>query len=473
MATTSLPLPPPTAAAARPWLGQAVLLAATFVVTLDFFIVNVALPSMRAQLGAGSGAVTVWIAGFAVAFGAFLVLGARLGDRLGRRRTFAAGLGTFTLASAVCGLAPDPTTLAAGRILQGLGAALVSPQVLATLMATTTGHARTRALTAYGLTAGLAAILGQLAGGALIEVVPSDSGWRWCFLVNVPVGIAGVVLAARWVPETRAARTLRTDPASVALLALGLAGLVLGLAEGPGRGWPLWCEVLLAGAVVLLGVFARRQRALARSGRDPLVDLRLLARRGYGVGTVIVFTVQVGTASSFFVLALALQDGLGLGPLASGGVFTTLALGYVASSMVAPGLVAAHGRRVLVAGGLVSAAGQALLALAAGEIHPDGSVLALVPGLVLAGVGLGLLFAPSVSAAVAEVEPERSGEASGVVVTVQQVGNGLGVALLGWVFLAVLQDGGSTADAFRTAQWCLAGQASVVALLALGLARRR
>lgn len=459
-----------SAAPAPARLGLVVLLAAFFVVTLDFFIVNVALPSMQADLGAGAGAVTAWVTGYAIAMGAFLVLGARLGDRLGRRRMFLRGIATFTLASAACGLAPDPTTLAIARIVQGLGAALLTPQVLGTLTATTEGEARVRVLTIYGLTAGLAAVSGQLLGGLLIEVDLLGLGWRACFLVNVPVGIAALALAGRAVPETRAARRLAIDGPSVALLAAGLGLLVFPLSEGRERDWPLWCVLGLAAGLVLLVELALRQRSLARHGADPLVDLGLFRVRAFGVGTVVILVVQTGIASSFFVLALALQDGLGLRPLDSGLVFTTLAVGYVASSIAAPALQARLGRTILIAGAALSALGEALLALTAGEVHAGGSVAALLPGLVVAGIGMGLVFAPSVSLALAETDTERSGEASGVVTTVQQTGGAIGVALLAIVFYDAL-GAGDVAGAFEAASWCLVGQSALIGLLALGLRR--
>ena len=473
MSTPTLPRPRPRAAP-QPIplgpLGQVVLLGALFTMTLDFFIVNVALPSMRRDLGAGDGAVTVWVAGFAVAFSAFLVLGSRLGDLHGRRRVFVAGLAVFTGASALCGLAPEPISLSLGRVIQGLGAALMGPQVLATITATTAGRARERAMVAYGLTAGLAAICGQLVGGALIELDLGGLGWRWCFLVNLPIGVAALVLAPRVVPETRAARRLTIDGLSVGLLAAGLGGLILALAEGPGRDWPWWLELGAVESVVLLALFTWRQHRLSRSGRVPLVDLGLLHERTYGLGTALCLVLQMGIASSFFVLALALQGGLGLDALASGLVFTALALGYVAASFVSPGLVARFGPSVLVAGAGVSAAGEVLLALAGDQVRAGGSVAALLPGLVVAGVGMGLLFAPSVSVALSRTPPARAGEASGVVNTAQQAGNAIGVALLGIVFTSAL-GASDYAHAFTVASWCLVGQALLIGAIALVLLR--
>ncbi|CAB4933048.1 unannotated protein [freshwater metagenome] len=322
------------------------------------------------------------------------------------------------------------------------------------------------------MTAGLAAVGGQLAGGALIAADVLGLGWRACFLVNVPIGIAAVAVAGRWVPETRADRRLGIDAPSVLLLSTGLAALILPLAEGQDRGWPLWCVLALVGAVGLLAVFAWRQRRLAARGDDPLVDLALLGDRTLGVGSLLCLVLQCGVASSFFVLALTLQGGIGLSALDSGLVFTVLAAGYVATSFAAPALLARLGTGLLVGGAVVSAAGEVALALAASTIAPGSSVVPLLPGLALAGLGMGMLFGPSVTVALSRIDPRRSGECSGVVTTIQQTGGAVGVGLLGIVFAGALDDG-DHAHAFAVASWCLAGQCALVGLIALGLRVRR
>lgn len=281
-----------------------VLLAAAFVVGLDFFIVNVALPSMQADLDAGSAAVQLWVAGYGAALGALLILGSRLGDLHGRRKLFVIGLAGFTAASAACGLAPDATTLVVARLAQGATAALLMPQILAVIGTVyTEPAAQAKAIAAYGLTAGLAAVSGQLVGGILIETDLAGLGWRACFLVNVPIGIAAVLVALRTVPESRAPGAAKLDLLSVDLVTVGIGALVFGLAMGQERGWPLWTILLLDAALVLLAAFALRQRRLARTGRDALIDPALWRRPGFTAGATATLAFQLGLASTFFVLA--------------------------------------------------------------------------------------------------------------------------------------------------------------------------
>lgn len=451
-----------------------VLLAAAFVVGLDFFIVNVALPSMQADLDAGSAAVQLWVAGYGSALGALLILGSRLGDLHGRRRLFVTGLAGFTAASAVCGLAPDATTLVIARLAQGAAAALCMPQVLAIIGTVyTEPAARGKAIAAYGLTAGLAAVSGQLIGGALIETDLAGLGWRACFLVNVPIGIAAVAVALRTVPESRAPGTQHLDVPSVALVTGGIGALVFGLAQGQQRGWPLWTVLLLDAALVLLAAFALRPRRLARAGREALIDPALWRRPGFAAGAIATLAFQLGLASTFFVLALELQEGLGLTALESGLAFTPLALGYFASSIASPALSRRFGTTALVGGAFTLLAGFAATAATATAIDPAGSVLPLLPGLTLTGVGMGLLFAPLMTFTLATVDTAQAGGASGVVSTIQQVGNAIGVTLLAIVFYGAL-DTGSPADhagAFADGLWCLAGLSLVIAVLARRLPR--
>lgn len=450
-----------------------VLLAAAFVVGLDFFIVNVALPSMQADLDAGSAAVQLWVAGYGAALGALLILGSRLGDVHGRRRLFLVGLAGFTVASAACGLAPDATSLVVARLAQGATAALLMPQVLAIITSTYAGPAQARALAVYGLTAGLAAVSGQIVGGILIETDVAGLGWRACFLVNVPIGIVALAATLRTVPESRAPQRGRLDVPSVTTITAGLGALVFGLAQGQERGWPLWTILLLDAAVVLIVAFAIRQRRLERSAGagTPLIDPALWRRRAFATGALTTLAFQLGLASTFFVLALELQGGLGLTALESGLAFTPLALGYFASSLASPALAARFGTTTLVGGALVLLAGFGGLAVTMGAIDPDGSVLPLLPGLVVTGVGMGLLFAPLMTFTLATVPPTEAGDASGVVNTIQQVGNALGVTLLAIVFYGALETGtpADYAGAFADGLWCLAGLSLLVAVLTRGL----
>ena len=428
-------------AEATRWAALPVLLTGTFMVVLDFFIVNVALPSMQRELHAGTGAIEWVVAGFALTSAVFLITAARLGDRIGRRRTFSIGLGVFTLASAACGAAGSPTALVAARLAQGVGAALVMPNVLSIINVTYTGADLPRALGIYGLVMGLAAACGQLIGGGLIQADVAGSGWRACFLINVPVGVAALALAPRFVPESHSERRPRLDPLGTLLLTAGLAAVVLPLVEGRQHGWPVWTWISLGVAPLLLLAFAFHQRRLALGGGEPLLAPAMFRDRSFTAGLMTQLAFWCGQASFFLVLALYLQQGRGLSALDAGLVFTIMAVAYVAASAQAPALVMRFGRRLLAIGALVLASGHGLLLAAVAHIGVGGSIVQLFPGLVLIGAGMGLLLVPLTTTILSSVDTRHAGSASGAVTTVQNVGGALGVAITGVIFFGALHGG--------------------------------
>ena len=436
----------PAGAASRPaeagrWAALPVLLAGTFMVVLDFFIVNVALPSMQHDLHAGTGAIEWVVAGFALTSAVFLITSARLGDRIGRRRMFSIGLGVFTLASAACGAAGTPTVLVVARLAQGFGAALLMPNVLSIINVTYTGEDLPRALGIYGLVMGLAAACGQLIGGGLIQADVAGLGWRTCFLINVPVGIAALALAPRFVSESRSERRSRLDPLGTVLLTAGLTAIVLPLVEGRQHGWPAWTWISLGCAPLLLLGFVAQQRRLARRDGEPLLAPAMFRARTFTAGLVTQLAFWCGQASFFLVLALYLQQGRGLSALGAGLVFTIMAVAYVAASAQAPVLVVRFGRRLLGIGALVLACGHGLLLAAVAHVGVGGSIVELFPGLVLIGAGMGLLLVPLTTTILASVDVQYAGSASGAVTTVQNVGGALGVAITGVIFFGALHGG--------------------------------
>lgn len=225
-----------------------VLMCGVFMIVLDFFVVNVALPSMQADLHASTSAIEWVVAGYGLTFAVFLIAGGRLGDMVGRRRTFAAGLALFVVASAACGLAPNPTVLVVARLAQGMAGALISPNVLAIMGVAFPGPARVRAITVYGMVMGLAAAGGQLLGGILIQANLFGWGWRTVFLINVPVGLVALAFTRRLVPESRVEHAGRIDVGGNVLAILGMTALVLPLVEGTQLNWPAWTWVSLAAA---------------------------------------------------------------------------------------------------------------------------------------------------------------------------------------------------------------------------------
>jgi EmrB/QacA subfamily drug resistance transporter len=458
-----------TSAAPPPWAALPVVLAGIFVVVLDFFIVNVALPAMQSDLGAGPSELEWIVAGYGLTTGVGLIPAGRLGDRHGRRAIFTLGIALFTVASAACGLAPDAGTLIGARLVQGAAAALLMPQVLAIVGVAFTGPARARAIGAYGMVMGVAALGGQLIGGVLVQWDVAGLGWRACFLINVPIGIAAVALAPRLVPESRAPRRAGLDLGGTALVTAGLTGVLLPLIEGRREGWPAWTWLCLTGAAALLAAFARRQRRLAAAGADPLVDPALVRLRPVAAGLAAQLVFWCTAASFFLVLALYLQDGRGLDPIGAGLAFTILAGAYLVASLVAPGRVARHGRRVVMAGAVALAAGYGALLVAVAGQGAGGPIAALAPGLLLVGAGMGLLITPLVSVVLADVGEQWAGAASAALSTVQSIGNAIGVAVVGVVYFDRVGDG--VAPAFEASLAPLMALAAAILLPAAFLPR--
>ncbi|MCW2523728.1 MAG: major facilitator superfamily 1 [Frankiales bacterium] len=441
------------------WGPLLVVLAGTFMTFLDFFIVNVALPSIHDELGAGPDAVQLVVAGYGLAFAVGMISGGRLGDLYGRRRMFIIGLALFTLTSAACGLAPNAGLLVTARVAQGAAGALMTPQVLAILGTMYTGAHRAKAFAAYGLAMGIAGVLGQLLGGALIQADIGGSGWRGIFLINVPVGLLALLLAGRSIPESHGLRS-RLDLTGTALVTTSLVAIVLPLVEGQQHGWPLWTWVSLGAAPLLLAVFLVHQLARRSSGRSPLVDLSLFGNRTFAFGSLASLSFSVVPPAFFFVLALYLQQGRGFTPLFSGVIFAAVGAGFFAAMLTAQQMTARLGRQILALGALTVAGGCAALALVAGT----SSSLALTPGLVITGFGIGMVLVPLSDMVLAQVAPEHAGAASGLLSTAQQVGGALGVAVIGVVFYRSL-GGGEVVHAFTVSAWVLAGLTGLTAVL--------
>lgn len=446
------------------WGPLFVVLAGTFVTFLDFFIVNVALPAIHRDLNAGPDAVLLVVAGYGLTFAAGMITGGRLGDLYGRRRMFTLGLLLFTLTSAACGCAPTAGVLVAARMLQGAAGAMLTPQVLAILGTVYEGPRRGTAFAGYGFAMGIAGVLGQLAGGALIQSDLAGLGWRAIFLINVPVGVAVLPLVRRVVPESRGVPA-RLDGVGVLLGAASIAAVVLPLVEGREHGWPLWTWLSFAAAPVLGAGFAATQRRRARRGRAPLVDLRLLRGRMLALGSLTALTFSLVPPAFFFVLALYLQQGRGYSALFSGVVFVAVGVGYFAALLVAVPLAARLGRQVLAIGAVVVAIGCVVLE----QGISDGSSWGLLPGLALVGFGIGLVLVPLSATVLAGVDPRHAGAAAGLLSTAQQVGGALGVAVIGAVFFG----GGAVDHAFRISLWVLAALTVATAALAqlLGTSR--
>lgn len=461
-------------------LALFVLLLGGFITVFELFVVNVAIPSMQADLGASFSEIGFVIAGYELAFGVLLIAGGRLGDRHGRRRLFALGMAGFAVTSFLCGIAPDSTSLIVARLLQGATGAILFPQVYALLRVLYDDAGRRRVFGLLGMTLGLAAIAGQVLGGLIVESNLLGLSWRIVFLINLPVGLVAL-LAARIIPESRASDAMRVDWPGIGLASAGLLLLLLPLLEGPTIGWPLWTWVSMTASVVLLGALLGWEHQLAKRGGDPAIDLSLFRNAGFSIGSLVVMLIYSTATSLFLCFALLVQSGLGLTPFAAGTLFAPASVGFVAASLVAPKLVARSGNRAIAGGALVYAAGIGWLIVTASGLKEQSQTTTLLLPLVLFGFGQGLSMTPLLNLVIGYVEERHAGMAAGFISTMQQVGGAFGVCVVGVFFIGILDQEASEgisqasryADAFSGAMiYNLAAVIVASALIAL-MTRRK
>jgi len=411
----------------------AIVLAGQFMAVLDASVVNVAAPSIHDGLHASGAALQLVIAGYTIAYAVLLVTGARLGDLLGHRRMFLAGLAVFTLASLGCGLAASTGALIALRFLQGTGAAMMIPQVLSLIQRTFSGAPRARAMSAYAAVLAGGVVVGQIAGGVLISANLFGAGWRPVFLVNVPIGVTLLVAGARKLPAGRAEAGRGLDLPGLLALSLAVLALVVPLVLGQPEHWPAWGWACLGGSAVLFAGFAVAERRLTARGGSPLVPGRVLRLPGAAMGVVALFAVMTTFGGLFFTLALHLQGGLGDSPLRAGLTFAPSAAAFALVSLNWQRLPA-RVRPWLAIWGFAGMA-AALLALAA-VIRGGGSGgAALYVALGVLGAAMACAFSPLMTAVLMRVPVADAADATGVIVTVNQLGLVIGVAAFGTLYL--------------------------------------
>lgn len=442
--------------------GVYVLLAGAFLPVADFFIVNVALPTIATSLNATPAALELVVSVYGVAYAAMLVLGGRLGDRFGRHTLFLVGLSGFILASLACGLAPTIDGLIAARLVQGATAAMLVPQVLATFQATLQGERKTRAIALYGATSGIAAVVGQLAGGLLVSANLFGTSWRPIFLINIPLGIIVFFASRLVVPANRSPHPTGIDLPGTVLFAATLTALLLPLTEGHSLGWPAWTWVMLIAAAALATLTVIVERAAEARGEVPLLPPSLLKLPSMSRGLAMITLFSVGFGAFMFVFALTVQNGLGANPLQSGLAILPMAAMFFIGSMVSPRMIGRFGRGALAAGGIVQALGLALLIGIIVSGWPKVSLAELALPLMLIGAGQSMLFSGLFRAVLADVPAHLAGVGSGVLITLQQSGLALGVATLGTLYLAL--EPTSIAQAFGTV---IAIQLAIILVLVL------
>jgi EmrB/QacA subfamily drug resistance transporter len=421
------------------WWALVVLLAGAFMALLDTTIVNVALPTIRASLDASNATLSWIVSGYALAFGLALIPAGRVGDRLGHKWVFIAGLALFTVASLACGLAQDDIQLIAARAVQGLAGGIYFTTITALIQLMFDTSERGRAFAILGATIGFSTALGPLAGGLIIQSFGAESGWRLVFGVNIPIGILAVAAAAVLLPGGAENTDTGADWLGLVLLTGGLVALLTPLIEGQQENWPRWTYISIACGVLLIATFGLWERRLEKGNGNPLVPPRLFSHRSFTGGVVLALVYFAAFTSIFFTIALLWQVGLGHSALQSGLVAMPFAIGSIIGASQSDTLAQRYGRSVLIVGLAMVAVGiaavWAIFALSASTQYNGWQLLA---PLLVAGVGSGLFIAPNAAFIVATVERVDAGAASGVIGTMQRIGSAIGIAVIGTVLFGTL-----------------------------------
>lgn len=446
------------------WLAAAVLISGALMDLIDVTIVNVALPTIRRSLGASATELEWVVSGYMLAFAALLIIAGSLGDSFGRKRLFLLGVAVFGAASLGAGLSATAAELIAARVIQGAGAAVMSPQVLATFRVIFTGRERGKAFALYGAMAGFATAIGLVLGGVLTDVNLFGWSWRAVFFVNVPVALGTLAAGIRIVPPTRDRAARRPNLPAAAVLAGGLVAIVYPLLEGRQLGWPAWTWPLLAAGVAAVVSLAAWEGHGATSSA-PLLRPGLFRIPAFAAGLGVLVAFALGMQGFFLMLALWLQAGQHFSPLKAGLTALAFSSGSFALAPAAVPLALRYGRRVLVFGGILMAAGCAAVLAFVGDVGVGGSPWPVVPGLAVAGGGLALLVIPLGNVVLAAVPAAAAGGASGLFGTAQQLGGAIGVAVAGTIFFGWVTAGHTFAAAMtRGAPYAIGAFAACAAL---------
>ena len=462
---TSLSLPSDTR---RRWLAFSVMVTAQFMFIVDAFIANVAIPSIRTSLHATPAQLEGVLAIYQLGYAILLITGGRLGDLFGRRRVFLLGLIAFTATSAGCGLAGSAVALIGWRFAQGLSAAMMVPQVLASIQALFTGTERDRALSIFGLVLGTGGAAGLLVGGALTSADIAGLGWRSAFLINVPVGLAAALLGWRWIPRaTAAVAEVHLDTAGVAWMAVSVAAVLVPLLFGRDLHWPAWTLALLVVGLLGIATFRRLEARVDRAGGTPLLPLALLRHRAFMTGLTASGLHYIGMMAFFLVMTLYLQNGRQLSALHVGVAMLPLAVAFLITSRLANALVRRYGMRAMLAGLGLMALGLLVLLAGFGTdwARPTAPGMTCIGvALALYGAGQGLVVVPLIGLVLTGVARTQAGAAAGLLITAQQLAGALGVACIGALYFTFAADGSAAGVTRGAMAGCLA------MLVALGAA---
>ncbi|MDR8410100.1 MFS transporter [Nonomuraea sp. 3-1Str] len=436
----------------RRWKALAVTLVVGFMILLDVTIVAVALPSMQRALHASPAQVQWVVSGYALTFALSLVLAGRLGDAIGRRRIFLVALSAFVLFSMAAGAAPTIELLVLARLAQGVAAGCLAPQNSALIQQMFRGAERGRAFGFFGATVGISSAVGPITGGVILALAGGDQGWRWIFFVNVPIGVAALVLAARLLPHGRGAPRGALDLTGVVLLGAGVFLMMFPLVQADSGGVQRLWWMFPVGAALLVA-FALWERRVAARGAEPLLAPRLITEtRGYAPGAALATVYFIGFSGVWLVFALYFQNGRGFTPLMSGLCVTPFAIGSACAAVVAGRLVERLGRLLTVLGLAAVVIGLSAAALLLGYASPGVAVWAAIPALLVGGIGSGFVISPNVTMTLKDVPVRMAGAAGGALQTGQRLGGAVGTAALPGVYYLVLSStGGDISEAVTVA----------------------
>jgi EmrB/QacA subfamily drug resistance transporter len=448
----------------RKWWNLIVILLAPMISVVDIFIVNVSLPTIQSYYAASDAKVQLVVAVYLIGYAVFLITGSRIGDKFGRKKVLIWGLLAFTVTSVLCGMAGSIGALITFRFFQGVSAAFMVPQTVTLIhLNFRDGSHRNKAFGYYGIVQGMAAILGQFLGGYFIHAGWIQAPWRLIFLVNLPIGVVAIILAALSLKESEQNRQRKLDIVGVILLTLSLVGIIYPLTQGREYGWPWWSYTMLSGAAAGLFLFFRHLRANAGTSREPLIDLQLFRIKSFNVGVLAVF-FYFGLHNAFLLTcAILLQKGYQIGPYTASILFTALGWAYMFSSWWSIRNAAKYGIRMLQAGCVIMAVSFLSQIFLFGATAP--APIAIVISYVVFGLGSGLVLPSLLNVSLRDVPATLAGTSSGVYSTIQQFSSAAGVSMLGGLFFSILSGSGDYHQAYRVGLYCFIAYLIVIFLL--------
>ncbi|PTS94541.1 MFS transporter [Pedobacter sp. HMWF019] len=415
------------------WFLLTIISSSIFLAVIDIFIVNVALPSIRKGINGSDGDIQLVIALYLLGYAAFLITGGRAGDQFGKKKVFLLGMIAFTLASAFCGISQTAFQLNTARMLQGISAGFMIPQGISYIQVLFPDPVeRIKAISIYGSIAGMASVIGQFLGGLLPDLHFVVAGWRLIFLINVPLGVASILFAIRFLPKQRNLTTEKFDYSGVLLLTLTLMALIYPMIRGRELGWPAWSLLCIAASIPLLIWFIYDQKQKLRRQQSPLIDMELFAFKDFNIALCAVLFYFMVQDSYFLLNVILLQTGFGISSTEAGLFFVSQGLGFVVASLISIHLVPKYGKKVLQAGILIMIVSSGLHILVFDSVNINR--ITAYPVLFVYGLGCGSVLPSLMTMALKSIPTKFAGAASGTYATFQQTAIALGIGVIGGLF---------------------------------------